>query len=580
MEINSQLIIDRLSQRMDLDRAYLFKYQFLGQEHYHLLLALKHVSGLSPKVLKPIVGLCLMDQKNISFELVPIAEMLSKVKVGSLYYSYASLPENTVHQAGNKKNPPLQAKELKSVLEIADEYYQKLLPISAGFLQGAETFGQQGNYQRAVFMLHQSMENHLRFLQLMIDGKANNVHHVSNRIKSLNEHFSMLRESLVGKDEEEKKRFRLLDSAFDAVKQNKDLEISAFDASWLYEHCKFVLHTIEQLYLSFMEGLKTGYEKLLAIVEQKVANKNVEVAVGNLAAKETTLSNAAASQFHAFPWPDRYEADILHVLAQIRQENNPEQMMLLNYYVSDAHGKGLFHFPAVENEKAEIYLVVIKKKIGHCHFRKIVYGRVTAVVAFMSTDFLATKLDLGSRFSHTIWNESVVVYRRPSYKPTYPVSPINWHDTLFKTSISWTRNSKLMQDLLGVFAFEGLASSQLAVLFLNQLTSIGLYSYLYLRIGYAPMNVTIADLVDWTCICDKKVKEFFTARGDVEEILNAELLKQMKGRIYELPSQLAQLDMDYFRSKAKEITDFFVDLCDQSIRYMELKSEAKLNEVI
>jgi hypothetical protein len=35
------------------------------------------------------------------------------------------------------------------------------------------------------------------------------------------------------------------------------------------------------------------------------------------------------------------------VLAQIRQENNPEQMMLLNYYVSDAW-KGLFHFPAVE----------------------------------------------------------------------------------------------------------------------------------------------------------------------------------------------------------------------------------------
>jgi hypothetical protein len=135
-----------------------------------------------------------------------------------------------------------------------------------------------------------------------------------------------------------------------------------------------------------------------------------------------------------------------------------------------------------------------------------------------------------------------------------------------------------MQDLLGVFAFEGLASPQLAVLFLNQLTSIGLYSYLYLRIGYAPMNVTIADLVDWTCICDKKVKEFFTTRADIEEILNAELLKQMKGRVYELPSQLAQLDMDYFRSKAREITDFFVDLCGQSIRYMELKSEVKCNK--
>jgi hypothetical protein len=74
------------------------------------------------------------------------------------------------------------------------------------------------------------------------------------------------------------------------------------------------------------------------------------------------------------------------------------------------------------------------------------------------------------------------------------------------------------------------------------------------------------------------VKEFFTTRADIEEILNAELLKQMKGRVYELPSQLAQLDMDYFRSKAREITDFFVDLCGQSIRYMELKSEVKCNK--
>jgi len=84
--------------------------------------------------------------------------------------------------------------------------------------------------------------------------------------------------------------------------------------------------------------------------------------------------------------------------------------------------------------------------------------------------------------------------------------------------------------------------------------------------------------VDWTCICDKKVKEFFTARSEVEEILNAELLKQMKGRVYELPLKLEQLDMDYFRSKAKEIADFFIDLCDQSIRYMELKSEVKFNK--
>ena len=126
MEINSQLIIDRLSQRLDLDRVYLVKYEFLKQEYHHLLLALKPVSGLSHKVLKPIVELCLMDQENISFEIVPTGEMLNKIKTGSLYYSYASLAEHIIYLDSKKHSQPLKAKELKSILEISQEYYQKM----------------------------------------------------------------------------------------------------------------------------------------------------------------------------------------------------------------------------------------------------------------------------------------------------------------------------------------------------------------------------------------------------------------------------------------------------------------------
>jgi len=119
------------------------------------------------------------------------------------------------------------------------------------------------------------------------------------------------------------------------------------------------------------------------------------------------------------------------------------------------------------------------------------------------------------------------------------------------------------------------SSRQLAALLLNQLVSIGLHSYLYLRIGYAPPNATIEDLIEWTCICDKKVKAFFEPRGSLEEILNREILKVMKGRVYELPEELAQLDMDYFESKAKAIGSFFTDLCEQSLAYMEKKSQLK-----
>lgn len=574
MEINSQLIIDRLSQRMDLDRAYVVNYQFLDQEFHHLVLALKPVSGLSHKVLKPIVELCLMDQENISFELIFSPELKNKIKHGSLFYCYAILPQHEIFSCARSSTLISKRKEIRSILDLSEKYYEKAIAASAEFLQGAQTFAEIANYPRALFMVHQSLESHLKLLQVMVEGKGNNVHSLDSRIRSLHTHFPMFKSFFMGETDEDKMRFAFLDKSFNAVNENRDLDISAVDASHLYDHCIVLQAAIEKLFRYFTEALQTEYDAL--VTAEAAAQAALEKS--KLAKMKEQEQVDVGADFLGFPWPARYQGDVQELLHQIRQENNPEQMMLLNYYVSDAHGKGLFDFPQQNHGKAEVYLVVIKKKLGHCHFRKVAYGQVTAVVAFLNTDFLETKLNQGSRFSHTIWNESVVLYRHSRYKPTYSVVPVDWHSTLFKTSISWTRNSTLMQDLLAVFSFDGLSSPQMAVLFLNQLTSIGLYSYLYLRIGYAPMNVSIADLVDWTCICDKKVKEFFTARSEVEEILNAELLKQMKGRVYELPSQLAQLDMDYFRSKAKEIADFFIDLCDQSIRYMELKSEVKFNK--
>ena len=571
MEINSRLIIDRLSQRMDLDRAFFVKYQFLDKECHHLVLTLKPVSGLSHKVLKPIVELCLIDQEDISFELIFAPELKNKIKLGSLFYCYAILPQHEIFSCARSSSLISKRKEIRSILDLSERYYEKAIAVSAEFLQGAQTFAEIANYPRALFMVHQSLESHLKLLQVMVEGKCNNVHSLDSRIRNLHTHFPMFKSAFMGETDEDKMRFALLDNSFNAVNQNRDLDISAVDASQLYDHCIVLQAAIEKLFRYFMEALQAEYDALVKV--QSTAQAALEKS--NLAKRKEQEQVNVGADFHSFPWPSRYQGDVQEVLHQIRQENNPEQIMLLNYYVSDAHGKGLFDFPQQDNGNAEIYLVVIKKKLGHCHFRKIAYGQVTAVVAFLNTDFLETKLSQGSRFSHTIWNESVVLYRHPRYKPTYSVVPVDWQSMISKTSISWTRNSKLMQDLTDVFAFDNLSSPQLAVLFLNQLTSIGLYSYLYLRIGYAPMYVTMADLVDWTCICDKKVKEFFRPKDDLDKRLNEELLKQMKGRVYELPPELAQLDIEYLRSKAKEIKDFFVDLCDQSMKYMELKSQIK-----
>jgi len=581
MEINRQLIIDRLSQRMDLDRIYLVTYQFLDHEYYHLVLALKPVSGLSHKVLKPIVELCLMDQDDISFELILAPELKNKIKIGSLFYCYAVLPEHEIFSSGGNNNLISKQKEIRGILDLSERHYKKVIAMSGEFLRDAQTFAEIANYPRALFMVHQSLESHLKLLQVMVEGKSNNVHSLDNRIRSLHTHFPMLKSVFMGEMDEDKERFGLLDSSFNAVNQNKDLDISAIDASQLYDHCIAMQAAIEKLFRYFMEALQTEYDKLVLTEATNQAKLEKEKLVKEANKTKTTKQEliVTAPVFHAFPWPAHYQSDIQQLLDQIRRDNQPKQIMLLNYYVSHANGNGLFDYPPKDLGSATIYLVVIKKWIGQCHFRKVSFGRVTAVISFISTGFIEAKLNTGSRFSHTIWNESVILYRDPGYKPGYSIAPMNWPDILFKASTSWIRNSKLMSDLVDVFVLGSLTETekQLAVLLLNQLISIGLHSYLYLRIGYAPMNAGIEELIEWTCICDEKVKEFFMPTDDLDGIVNHEILKQMKGRIYELPSEMNQLDMEYFKYKAKRIADFFTDLCDRSLEYMEAKSQLKIN---
>lgn len=578
MKINNQLIIDRLAQRMDLDRVYLIKYQFLEQEYQHLVLTLKPVSGLSHKVLKPIVELCLMDQECVSFELMFTPELKNKIKMGSLFYCYAALSKHEIFSSGENNTAISKPKEIRGILDLSDKHYHKVEAVSAEFLQAAQTFADTANYLRALFMVHQSLESHLKLLQVMVEGKGNNVHSLDSRIRSLYTHFSMFKKVFMGEGDEEKERFRLLDTSFNAVNQNKDLEISAITASQLYDHCAVMQTGIEKLFHYFMEELQAEYEKNLATeaaIQTELAKAKMTKEEKVKMAPQKTL--VAASTVYAFPWPEQYQSDIQQLLYQIRRDNQAEQMMLLNYYVSKTHGKGLFDYPPKDFGNVSIYLVVIKKWVGQCYFRKVSFGRATAVISFLSSSFIAAKLNIGSRFSQTIWNDSIVLYRNPGYRPTYSLTPVNWPDTLLKTANVWTRNAKLMHDLLAIFSNGRLSSKQLAVLLLNQLILLGIHSYLYLRIGYTPMNATLEELVEWSCICDKKVSDFFTSNEPSEALLHQETLKDMKGRVYELPAELEQLEMDYFKSSANRIADFFADLCQQSLKYMEMKSGIKIN---
>jgi len=67
MKLNTQLLVDRLVQRMDLDRIFLFQFLDEGRESPHLLLVVNPVKGISVRSVEPIVHLCMSDMSEIPF---------------------------------------------------------------------------------------------------------------------------------------------------------------------------------------------------------------------------------------------------------------------------------------------------------------------------------------------------------------------------------------------------------------------------------------------------------------------------------------------------------------------------------
>lgn len=104
-------------QRIDLHRIFLFTYPYEEEERQHLLLIINPVKGLAPATMAPIVSLCMSDNDEIPFDLVLTGEWQNQLKLGSLYYTYVSLPQHELYAATKKGNPLFSHKTIAGLLE-------------------------------------------------------------------------------------------------------------------------------------------------------------------------------------------------------------------------------------------------------------------------------------------------------------------------------------------------------------------------------------------------------------------------------------------------------------------------------
>ena len=180
-EVINQQLVERLTQRMDLHRIFLFSYPYLEEERPHLLLVVNPVKGIAPKTMAPLVSLCLSDSEEIPFDLVLTGEWQNQLKQGSLYYTYASIPQHELYAASKKGNPLFSHKTITGLLELAEFNYEKCRKGSDEFREGVDNFVAKDDYGQATFMLHQSLELRLKGFQAtagMNGGKSHNVEHL------------------------------------------------------------------------------------------------------------------------------------------------------------------------------------------------------------------------------------------------------------------------------------------------------------------------------------------------------------------------------------------------------------------
>lgn len=581
MAINSQLLIERLVQRMDLDRIFLFSYSFLGKEQQHLILVMKPEDGVSPRVMEPTAELCLIDIPEVSFELILFGEWRNKIRQGSLYYAYASLPKHEIYTSSRKKTKSLSVREIGGVVELSEQWSLKMSTTGGEFREGATKFAENGDYLKATFMVHQSLESFLRLPQMMIQGKVNNIHHLENRMRSLSSHFPGFRTVLLSDSFIEIETFRLLDKGFQAVKQNKDLEITAFDASYLYDKCCEISKAIEILYQFFLNALKAeqqhrveqsaGQEGAAAEEEEEKIAKKVAVRNGNGA------NQVYCEDFSGYPWPSQYKNDVNMLLDKVRSNHNPEQVVMLNYHTGGFSGSNLFQQSTdATNEngiKVELYLVVLMKNTGPFRFKCMEVGVAGAMILYLDLGYVERKLAEGDRFVHTMWTKGHVLRKKSTFEPNFVVKEVDWKSEYEELEKIWKRGKVVIDNLMNTANDAHPLFVDTGVLLLRNILEIGVYSFLRVAAGFVPKTKNLDELLDWTGMIDRQLLDYLFEKSGIRgQAMHFVLHPKRVWWDDVLLDSIEEVTPDFYRLQAEKLVKLFDKICSRAIE--RIKKEA------
>lgn len=575
--LDTKLLVERLTKRMDLHRIFLFSYPFLKEEQLHLLLIVNPVKGLPPKAMAPIVSLCMSDTVEISFDMVLVGEWQNQMKQGSLYHSYASLPQHLLFAEVNKKSPSLSSKNITGMLELAQHNYEKCKQSSDEFREAVNNFVAKGDYGQATFMLHQFLEVRLKGFQATVGingGKSHNIEHLIKLLRGVAPELL----SIFPYDGPSVELIRLLDQSYNKGKKIEALEITEEEFNILHEKCALACAEIDGMVAIMVERIMTYRDQLSNTTPADENGKENQQQATPLAKTISASSQQICEGFSRFPWPDQYKRDVNTLLDGIYQMHRPEEVIMLNYHTGGFSGNNLFQQTEEESKQAakiELYLVVLMKNRGPFRFKCKQQGIANAMVLYLNIDYVKKKLAEGDRFVHTLWTKGTVLRKKSTFSPVYHVAEVDWKAEYERVKGIWENAKACMSNLKEVILETPNLMIDSGLLLLKELLEIGVHTYLQCAVGFIPKRLHLTELIDWSSITSTKLLDFIYPKSETERV-RLHLIFRPDRIWWESASiGLSKVSQSFYLDQARDLTRFFDALCGEVLEELE----GKVNQV-
>lgn len=507
MENVVENLVKKLTERLEIERIFKVDVEVFGVTYVHLLLVIPQQMGLSNKVMQPVVELCMMGTTQVTYEILIFGEWKSKLKQGSLYYNFLSLPQHQVFSSSNNLVKTLSKQEIGGVMALFEEMKTQYDLKAEELLNASTQMEETGNLLKAAYMFHQFIKQHLATLQFFVLAKVNKCSALNTKFKSVMTHMPMWMSYV---HDHHHQLFRVLDTANAAVSKNQLIAL---------EHSEF--QEAKRLWMRLLGEMELFYQRIDRDMQVWISThseqKDSEVkreGVPSIGKSKSTY--VRLERFEAYPGSQENKAALNQLIDRIQEDYGPEELILLSYR-SSGFTRQFFKNHSMQagcnEEGVQLCLVGIKRKCGPIKHRALKNKGAEALVLFFDREKVQHALKSGNdsvSWFHAMigQNAQLILKKETVLQPTYCESKLEKLPPLLTNQKVYDTVINQLYDLEYLLTELLVQEKSTQAFLLGNMLELGLKCVLKARLGYVPLDLSLHQLILFSLIADPRIYEF------------------------------------------------------------------------